>query len=268
MEFFFSYIANPPENGAVYFKWKKTFAGRRQQIIARSWFSEIGCCNKRKRTLDITAHFLGCQWKVEILLNPPTSVKEVTNNTQHLNSTQWRAAGGFTALARRCQTPLGTVLVWKTTYTTERSVLWKNIYKVTSHKEQWTFKTSYMLLDDNQWDFFSFMAYTRSYTLVLVKKARSLFQSTVLFVAQENTHAHARTHIKFVQADDCNRVKVHCPERSAALEKWCRAPHEPREKQKKQLNAVFSWSFTLRCWKVSLECWCSSSRRREAIKRT
>lgn len=72
----------------------------------------------------------------------------------------------------------------------------------------------------------------RSYTLVLVKKARSLFQSTVHFAAQENTHAHARTHVKFVQADDCNIVKVHCPERSAALEKWCRAPHEPREKQK------------------------------------
>lgn len=180
-----------------------------------------------------------------------------------------RCRCGFTALARRCQTPLGTVLVWKTTYTTERSVLWKNIYKVTSHKEQWTFKTSYALLDDNQWDFFSCMAYTRSYTLVLVKKARSLFQSTVLFVAQENTHAHTRTHM-------LNSFKLMTvTESEGALPRALRSTWKVVSsaawtpgKAKRKLNAVFSWSFALRCWKVSLECWCSSSRRREAIKRT
>lgn len=111
---FFHYLAKPFENGAVYLKWNKTFERKRQQITSCSWFSGIGCRNKRRSTRDTTAHFLGCQRKVEIPFNPPTSAKEVTNDTQHLNSTQWRAAGGFTALARRCRTPLGTtVLVWK-----------------------------------------------------------------------------------------------------------------------------------------------------------
>lgn len=41
--------------------------------------------------------------------------------------------------------------------------------------------------------FFSFMAYTLSYTLVLVKNAKSLFQATALLL-HKKTHTHTYVH--------------------------------------------------------------------------